>query len=153
MTTPAQPADVLRARARTLGWWVEVVAVGHLVVGSALFRDVIVDVARHGGVGAVPLRGDRSTGFWFLLASPAWWALGRELRAAEERGDRATQRRTGRAVAGISAAGAAMLPASPFWVLLALGLTAVRRAAGRDDAAGPGGAAGPDDAARLTRRG
>lgn len=51
---------------------------------------------------------------------------------AEERGDRATQRRTGRAVAGISAVGAVLLPASPFWVLLALGLTAVRRAAVTD---------------------
>ncbi|WP_258723738.1 DUF6463 family protein [Cellulomonas sp. NS3] len=129
MTSPVRPADVLRARAGTLGWWVELVAVGHLVVGSVLFRDVVLDVARAGGWGAVPLRGDRATGFWFLLASPAWWALGRELRAAEERGDRATQRRTGRAVAGLSAAGAVMLPGSPFWVLLALGLTAVRRAA------------------------
>ncbi|MGW6129758.1 DUF6463 family protein [Cellulomonas sp. NPDC055163] len=140
MTTPVRSSDVLRARARTLGWWVELVAVGHLVVGSVLFRDVVRDVAQDGGWGAVPLRGDRSTGFWFLLASPAWWALGRELRAAEERGDRATQLRTGRAVAGISAVGAVMLPGSPFWVLLALGVTATRRAAV------PGGGG------RLTRR-
>jgi hypothetical protein len=102
------------------------VAVSHLAVGTVLFRDVLVTLARAGVVGSVPLRGDRSTAFWFLLASPGWWAAGRELRAAERRDDRPAQRRVGSAVAGIGAVGAALLPRSPFWLLAALGLAAVR---------------------------
>lgn len=136
MTTPTRPPLLVppASRARSAGWWVQVVALSHLTVGARLFRDVIGEVSRAGVVGTVPLRGDRATAFWFLLASPVWWALGRELRAAEDRDDRAAQRRTGRAVAGLGATGAAMFPASPFWVLLGLGVVAVRRAGRRGGA-------------------
>jgi hypothetical protein len=68
------------------GRWLQVVAVGHAAVGAWLYRDVLADAARDvrergpaAVLGVVPERGDRSTAFWFLVAAPALWGLGRNL--------------------------------------------------------------------------
>ena len=53
-------------------------------------------------VGAVPDRGDRATAFWFLVAAPALWSVGRTL----EPGDRAA----GGVLAATGVAGGGLMP-------------------------------------------
>ncbi|WP_433787758.1 DUF6463 family protein [Actinomycetospora sp. CA-101289] len=70
----------------TVGRALQVVALGHAAVGTWLYRDVLAEVGRDvrtrgpGALrGAVPDRGDRATAFWFLVAAPALWTVGRTL--------------------------------------------------------------------------
>jgi hypothetical protein len=102
------------------GRWLRVVAIGHAVVGGWLYRDVLAatagEVRRRGPaalVGAVPERGDRATAFWFLVAAPTLWSIGRTL----EPGDRAA----GTVLAATGVAGSVLMPGGGFPAVAALG--------------------------------
>jgi hypothetical protein len=95
----------------------QAVALGHGAIGAWLYRDVLAGVARdvrargpRALVGAVGDRGDRATAFWFLVASPVLWSLGRSLTP----GDRVT----GGVVAATGVAGSVLMPGG--WPAVAL---------------------------------
>jgi Family of unknown function (DUF6463) len=103
-----------------VGRALQVVAVGHAVIGVQQYRDVLADAARDvrergpgGVVGAVPERGDRATAFWFLAAAPALWTVGRTVTP----GDRAA----GGVLTALGVAGSVLTPTSGFPVIAALG--------------------------------
>jgi hypothetical protein len=103
-----------------VGRALQVVAVGHAVIGVQQYRDVLADAARDvrergpgAVVGAVPDRGDRATVFWFLLAAPALWTVGRSVTP----GDRAA----GGVLTALGVAGSVLMPTSGFPVIAALG--------------------------------
>jgi hypothetical protein len=103
-----------------VGRALQVVAVGHAAVGVQQYRDVLADAARDvrqrgpgAVVGAVGDRGDRATAFWFLLAAPALWTVGRTVTP----GDRAA----GGVLTALGVAGSVLLPTSGFPVVAALG--------------------------------
>lgn len=103
-----------------VGRALQVVAVGHAAVGVQQYRDVLADVARDvrergpgAVVGAVGDRGDRATAFWFLLAAPALWTVGRTVTP----GDRAA----GGVLTALGVAGSVLVPTSGFPVIAALG--------------------------------
>jgi hypothetical protein len=109
----------------------------------ALHRAPLADVLGRGVVAAVPDFGDRATAFWFVAASPLLWVSGRLLRAAEAHGDHRAQRDAGRVLAAVGAIGAAAMPVSGFWSLVAVGLRAAARPRPpRHLAAGDGAGAG-----------
>ena len=100
--------------------WLQVVGLGHGAIGLWTYRDVLAGIAREvrqrgpaAIVGAVPDRGDRATAFWFLVAAPALWSIGRTL----EPGDRAA----GGVLATTGVVGTVLMPTSGFPALAALG--------------------------------
>jgi hypothetical protein len=102
------------------GRWLQVVGLGHGAIGLWAYRDVLAGTAREvrqrgpaAIVGAVPDRGDRATAFWFLVAAPALWSVGRTL----EPGDRAA----GSVLAATGVVGTVLMPTSGFPALAALG--------------------------------
>ncbi|MDF2976487.1 MAG: hypothetical protein K0S40_1215 [Actinomycetospora sp.] len=103
-----------------VGRALQVVAVGHAAVGVQQYRDVLADAARDvrergpgAVVGAVGDRGDRATAFWFLLAAPALWTVGRTVTP----GDRAA----GGVLTALGVTGSVLVPTSGFPVVAALG--------------------------------
>ena len=112
----------------TPGSLVQLMAAGHLVVAVVVYRREFVAVAREGLVGTVDGRGPRNEAFWYLCAAPMLWLAGRQLRAAEKIGDAGSQRQIGGVLTGVGVVGATAMPASPFWLVLASGVAAWRRA-------------------------
>ncbi|ASU82123.1 hypothetical protein CDO52_04400 [Nocardiopsis gilva YIM 90087] len=106
---------------RSPGRWVQALAGLHFATGIILYRKPAGDMAADGVVSTVPDWGDRATAFWFLALAPAMWTTGRLLRSAEENGDTRAQRTAGAALVATGATGAAMMPASGFWGVAALG--------------------------------
>ena len=103
-----------------VGRALQVVAVGHAAIGVRQYRDVLAGAARDvrergpgAVVGAVGDRGDRATAFWFLVAAPALWTVGRSVTP----GDRAA----GGVLAALGVAGSVLMPSSGFPVIAALG--------------------------------
>ena len=114
------------------GRWLRVLGLGHTALGAWIYRDVLAETAhevRSRGpaalVGAVPFRGDRATAFWFLLAGPALWTVGRTLRP----GDRVAAG----ALAATGVAGSVLLPGG-FPAVAALGAWAALAPPPRPDA-------------------
>lgn len=112
------------------GLALQAVALGHAVVGTIAYRDVLRSFLDDGPVGSVPDRGDRATVFWFMWAGPLLWVTGRLLRSAEAAGDEAALRSAGTALTGVALVGIVAMPRSGFWAVAAAGLGA-RRAAAR----------------------
>lgn len=121
-------------RAGSPGWWLQVIGLAHAGVGVVLHREPLVEIARARVIGAVPERGDRATAFWFLVVAPTCWTAGRLLRSAELAGDLPAQRQVGVVLTAVGMAGAAVMPVSPFWSLIAVGVGAVRRSRRRERA-------------------
>ena len=111
------------------GRLLKVTAVGHALVGLALFHAVLLDIAGDGVLGTVGAQLDRQAAFWFLLFSPVCFALGQIV----ERGDRRTRAIVGWNLLLIGGIGAAMMPVSGFWIVLAIA-PLVLHAARRGDA-------------------
>lgn len=109
------------------GWWLQVIGLAHAAVGLVLHREPLAEIVRAKVIGAVPERGDRATAFWFLILAPTCWTAGRLLRSAELAGDLPAQRQAGAVLTAVGVAGVAVMPASPFWSLIAVGAGAVRR--------------------------
>lgn len=106
----------------------QAVALGHVAVGAAIHRRGLGEIRRAGAIGAVPLRGERATAFWFLAPAPLLWGLGAGMRRAEARGDIEAVRAGCRLGAAAGAAGAICMPVSGFWALLAVSLRGLWRA-------------------------
>ncbi|MDD7934985.1 DUF6463 family protein [Actinomycetospora straminea] len=113
------------ARARAVaGRWLQVLAAGHGVVGLVLHRAAVAEILRRGVVGAVPDHGSRATAFWFLAFTPAVWAAARMLRAVDD--EVAARREAALVLAATGVVGAAVMPRSPFWFVIPLGVVAAR---------------------------
>lgn len=117
--------------ARSPGWWLQLIGVAHAGVGAVAYRDALAEIAGDGLVASVPDRGDRATAFWFLATAPALWLAGRLLRSAEASDDRGAQRVAGGVLTATGVAGAAAMPVSGFWTVVAVGIAALRRSARR----------------------
>lgn len=116
-------------RGRSPGWWLQFLGFAHAGVAVVLHRDALADIAGDKLISTVPDRGDRATAFWFTVAAPVLWLAGRLLRSAESAGDLRAQRAAGRVLAGLGVVGGAAMPLSPFWVVAAVGVGALRRGA------------------------
>ncbi len=92
-----------------------------------LYRRPLAEIARDGLVTSVPDVGDRATAFWFMGVAPTLWLGGRLLRSAESHGDAAAQRTVGGVLAVTGVVGAAAMPLSGFWGVLAVGISSLRR--------------------------
>ncbi|MET9776677.1 DUF6463 family protein [Streptomyces sp. NPDC006367] len=114
-------------RRRSVGHWLQLVGIGHGIIGAVTYRDVFTGMAREGLVGSVPDRGDRAAAFWFTVASPALWMGGRLLRSAEERQDLPAQRVAGVVLTVVGVTGAVAMPKSGFPVLAGIGGVLLRR--------------------------
>lgn len=139
---PDRPSDTIRsvsglvghlrrgcssAGGRSPGWWLQLIGLAHAGVGVVLHREPLAEIIKARVIGTVPDRGDRATAFWFLVVAPTSWVAGRLLASAELTGDLAAQRQAGAVLTVVGVAGAAAMPVSPFWSLIAVGVSAVRR--------------------------
>jgi hypothetical protein len=110
------------------GRLLQLVALGHAVVGSAVYRDELRTIAGDGIVGAIPYRGPKATAFWFFLPSPLLWVLGGLMRRAEEAGDGQALREASRVSLASAIVAVICLPVSGFWAWLAISLRGLRDA-------------------------
>lgn len=117
-------------RWRSPGWWLQVTGVAHAAVAAALYRDAFAEIAADRVLGSVPDRGDRATAFWFGIAAPTLWLAGYLLRSAESTGDIPAQRIAGATLLVTGSAGSIAMPVSGLWAVAAIGVAALRRAAG-----------------------
>lgn len=131
------------------GRLLQVVALGHGAIGLWTYRDVLAGTAREvrargprALVGAVPDRGDRATAFWFLVAAPALWSVGRTLRT----GDRAA----GGVLAATGVVGTVLMPGG-FPAVAVLGAWAALAPARRRDPGDVTGLVGVDPAPSAVR--
>ena len=115
---------------RHLGRLLIGVGAGHLLVGAVLFHAPLAAIAHHGVVNTVPLGVDfdRQAAFWFLFASPMTFLLGHLTNRALARQDAPFVRVVGWNLLGMGVVGAAVMPVSGFWLLLALAPLFLREA-------------------------
>ncbi|MCT7659392.1 DUF6463 family protein [Mycobacterium deserti] len=126
------------AHTRQLGGAVIATGVGHNLIGSYLYRRQIVGMARDGLINSASdarlgtLEGERRhTAFWFLFAGFFLMMLGAGIRQTGGDGERIAPA-LGHGMTAMGALGAAMMPVSGFWLLLAEGIAAtVLRRRGR----------------------
>ncbi|MFB7087097.1 DUF6463 family protein [Streptomyces sp. NPDC056296] len=112
---------------RSAGRWLEVVGIGHGILGAVAYRDVFTDMARGQLLDSVPERGDRAAAFWFMAAAPALWMGGRLLRSAEKHEDIPAQRAAGVVLAAVGVTGTVAMPKSGFPALVGIGGLLLRR--------------------------
>ena len=110
------------------GALLRLLAVGHALVGTVLYRRELRSIGRDGIVAAVPFRGPKSTAFWFLVPSPLVWVVGRLVGDAEATGDWAAVRRAHRLSLLSAAAAILCMPISGFWGWLAISARGIWRA-------------------------
>jgi Family of unknown function (DUF6463) len=110
------------------GRLLQLVALGHAVVGSAFYREELRAIAADGIAGAIPYRGPKATAFWFLLPSPLLWVLGGLMKRAEETGDSQALREASRVSLASAIVAVICLPVSGFWAWLAISLRGLRDA-------------------------
>jgi hypothetical protein len=106
-----------------------VIGAGHLALGAVAFRRDLAGMVREGWVDTVegPTgTAERGRAFWFQVSGVALVLLGDAV-TAQERGERAPAR-TGWALGALALTGAAALPRSGFWALLAPAAALVSRA-------------------------
>jgi hypothetical protein len=116
-------------------------AVLHALVGAAVYRRELSSIGRDGVVAGVPYRGSKPTVFWFLIASPLVWVIGRLVTDAEAVGDWAAVRRAHRLSLTSAALAIVLMPISGFWGWLVISARGLCRA--RAMSASPRGAAHP----------
>jgi hypothetical protein len=116
---PPRAEEELRMRTNTeaAGWLLTGVAAVHAAFGLWMGRRPLLAIAHDGFVDAVDPHVDRNFVFWFLIASPLLWMLGRFARwlAAEGRRPPAW---LGRNLLAVALVGAALMPASGFWLIV-----------------------------------
>lgn len=124
------------------GRLLQVVALGHGAIGAWLYRDVVAGAARdvrtrgpRALAGAVPDRGDRATAFWFLVASPLLWTLGRSLGPGD--------RLAGGVLAATGVAGSVLMPAGGWPAVALIGIWNARRSTTGDVTVHVGAASAP----------
>jgi uncharacterized membrane protein len=114
---------------RVLGYLLVATGIGHTVVGLILFRRPLIDMLSDGVVGTVAAdQLDRLAAFWFMLFGPVCFALGQIVNRAIERGDWRTVSIVGWYLLAIGIAGAAVMPVSGFWLVIAIAPLILRTA-------------------------
>jgi hypothetical protein len=113
--------------------------IGHTAVGLALFHDAYAAILRDGFVDALAPHLDRMLAFWFLLFSPVCMVFGQLVDRAIARRDLSVLTLLGWYILGLGVVGAAALPISGFWILIAIGGLILRTGRG----AKPSGAGVP----------
>ena len=115
---------------RHVGQLLIAVGAGPLVVGAILFHAPLAAIFHDGFVNTVPLGADfdRQAAFWFLFASPVTFLLGHLTNRALARQDAQLVRVVGQNLLGMGVVGAAVMPLSGFWLLLALAPLFLREA-------------------------
>jgi hypothetical protein len=108
------------------GRLLQALAFGHVLVGVAVYRRELRQIAREGVVGAVPYKGSKATAFWFLAPSPLLWSEARLLQRAEQQGDRQALRGASRVGLASALIAATCVPVSGFWVWAAISLRGLR---------------------------
>lgn len=103
-------------------------AVLHALVGIIIYRRELGSIGRDGVVAGVPYRGPKPTAFWFLVASPLVWVIGRLVTDAETAGDGAAVRRAHRLSLASAAVAIVLMPISGFWGWLAISARGLWRA-------------------------
>ncbi len=117
---------------RYLGPLLIATGVGHALVGIALFPEPLAAIVRDGFVNAVDSQLDRGLAFWFMILTPVCVGLGSCLNHAVARGDEGLLRIIGWTILVIGGLGAAAIPVSGFWILIALALPALAQSLPRD---------------------
>lgn len=109
-----------------------VTAIGHAIVGVALFFEPLSGMAHDGFIHSIRPPGyidapdyDRISAFWFLLFSPVLFLLGQLTKGAVNIHDTRSLRLIGSYLVGIGIVGAAILPVSGNWFLIPLGALAL----------------------------
>jgi hypothetical protein len=104
--------------------------VGHNLIGAWLYRRQLAGIARDGVLDAIenqrvesPERERRQTALWFLMSGGAFATLGAALRRTDD-GDTAVAP-IGTGMVAMGVVGAAVLPRSGFWLLIAEGVAAM----------------------------
>ena len=112
-----------------------ITAVGHAAVGVALFSEPLGAMVAEGVINTIqpPVVSaqphfDRIAAFWFLLFTPVLFLFGQTINHAVSRRDAGSIRLIGWYLIGIGAVGAAILPVSGNWLLLPLGVIALKTA-------------------------
>ena len=109
--------------------------IGHTLVGLVLFRQPLRAILDDGIVNSIGQgQFDRGAAFWFLLFSPICLALAQIVSHAVARGDGRTLRIIGGYLLAMGVLGAAVMPISGFWILIAIA-PLLLRTAGRVDPA------------------
>jgi uncharacterized protein DUF6463 len=114
-------------------------AVLHALVGAVFYRRELGAIRRDGALAGIPYRGPKPTAFWFLLASPLVWTIGRLVGDAEAATDWAAVRRAHRLGLASAVVAILLMPVSGFWGWLAISLRGLRRAGSMN---GPGAGRG-----------
>ena len=102
------------------GRFLKLTGLGHAVVGLVVFRVPLAAIVGNGVLNTVTDQFDRAAAFWFLLFSPVCFALGQIVDHAAEQGDGKTLAIVGWHLLLIGVVGAAVMPISGFWVVIAI---------------------------------
>lgn len=122
---------------RRTGFLLMVTGIGHFFVGLALFHEPLAAIAREGILNTIPPRlmdggvrldFGREAAFWFVLYSPLLYLQGQVANRAIARGDAALLRILGWNLLVTGAVGAAVMPVSGFWFVIALAALGFRDA-------------------------
>ncbi len=134
---PSDGSSNRHAWAGWLGLFFIATALGHALVGVAVFHEALAAIARDGFVNAVHPqlleRGgvpyfDREAAFWFILYTPILVLIGLVTRRALEVRDVVLLRFVGWTLLATGGVGAVAMPVSGFWIVVALGWLVLRAA-------------------------
>jgi Family of unknown function (DUF6463) len=109
--------DLMTRRTLRAGRLLMAVAVLHAAVGLWIGRRALVAMAHDGFVNAVAPHLDRNFVFWFLLASPFLWIVGRFALWVASEGRRPPVW-LGKSLLALALTGAVLMPVSGFWLIL-----------------------------------
>lgn len=111
------------------GRLLQVIALGHALVGALAYPRELREIGRRRLLGTVSFRGERSTAFWFISASPLLWMIGGLVHRVEQAGNAKALRSTSRTSLACGIVAAICMPVSGFWAWIAISLRGLRDAA------------------------
>lgn len=114
-----------------------VVGIIHVVLFSALHRHRYAAIARDGIVDTIDGDIEREAAFWTMAFGVLLLMVGSLMRSIQTRGGRLPTF-PGWALLGLGLVGGVLMPASPFWLFVPLGLAIVRRPRSVEAVATPG---------------
>ncbi|HEY2479657.1 MAG TPA: DUF6463 family protein [Solirubrobacterales bacterium] len=118
----------MTSRGPSNGRLLQLIALGHAVVGALVYPRELGEIGRRRLVGSVGFRGGRSSAFWFMAPAPLLWMLGGLLHRAE-RADDADALRSTSATSLICAVIATIcMPVSGFWLWIGVSARGLRDA-------------------------
>jgi hypothetical protein len=104
-----------------------VVGIIHVALFSVLYRDRYAAIARDGLVGAVDGDAEREAAFWTMGFGVLLLTVGSLLHRVETYRGEGSPAFTGWMLLGLGLVGGILMPASPFWLFVPLGLAVLRR--------------------------